>query len=232
MAAIVFLRRTRLEATGRWVRPRRPALRRRMGRKRIVAYQPGRARDGRGLGPRGPRPGRDPRRPRLRHRAARPARSGRSRRGRPRSWTRASAEPRRDRPHPGPEPPARRRRARASSSSRTRSHPTARSRQKQPYFHLHLAEGDTESGASGLAVDTNGYLYVSTRLGVQVCDQAGRVNGILARPGPGPLSRVAFAGPERDVLYVVAGDRLYKRKARAKGVPVLRAAGQARGSEH
>lgn len=89
---------------------------------------------------------------------------------------------------------------------------------KQPYFHLHLAEGFTESGATGLAVDTNGYLYVSTRLGVQVCDQAGRVNGILARPQPGALSRVAFAGPERDVLYLVASDRLFKRKTRAKGV--------------
>jgi hypothetical protein len=29
---------------------------------------------------------------------------------------------------------------------------------------------------------------------------------------------VAFAGTERDVLYLVAGDRLYKRKTRAKGV--------------
>jgi gluconolactonase len=89
---------------------------------------------------------------------------------------------------------------------------------KQAYFHLHVAENDTDSGASGLAVDANGYVYVSTRLGVQVCDQAGRVNGILARPQPGPLSRVAFAGPERNVLYVVAGDRLYRRKTRATGV--------------
>jgi enterochelin esterase-like enzyme/sugar lactone lactonase YvrE len=88
---------------------------------------------------------------------------------------------------------------------------------KQPYFHLHLAEGDTESGATGLAMDTNGYLYVSTRLGVQVCDQAGRVNGILARPQPGELSRVAFAEAERDTLFVAAGGRLFKRKTRAKG---------------
>jgi sugar lactone lactonase YvrE/enterochelin esterase-like enzyme len=89
---------------------------------------------------------------------------------------------------------------------------------KQPFFHLHLAEGDTESGASGLAVDANGYLYVSTRLGVQVCDQAGRVNGILVRPQPGELSGVAFGGPERSMLYVVAGDRLYRRKTQARGV--------------
>jgi len=94
---------------------------------------------------------------------------------------------------------------------------------KQPYFHLHVHEGETESGAEGMAVDTNGYLYVSTPLGVQVCDQAGRVNGILARPQPGPLGRVAFAGPGRDVLYLAAGDTLYKRKTKAKGVLSLEA---------
>jgi gluconolactonase len=89
---------------------------------------------------------------------------------------------------------------------------------KQPYFHLHVHEGETESGAGGMAVDANGYLYVTTPLGVQVCDQAGRVNGILARPQPGLESRVAFAGAGRDVLYLVAGDTLYKRKTRARGV--------------
>jgi gluconolactonase len=89
---------------------------------------------------------------------------------------------------------------------------------KQPYFHLHVHEGETDSGAGGMAVDANGNLYVTTPLGVQVCDQAGRVNSILARPEPGPLSRIGFAGPERDVMYVVAGDTLYKRRGKASGV--------------
>ena len=90
--------------------------------------------------------------------------------------------------------------------------------QKQPYFHLHLVEGDTGTGASAMIVDTNGYLYVTTALGIQVCDQAGRVNGIVARPragAPGPLS---FGGPQLDELYVAAGDTLYHRKTRARGV--------------
>ena len=32
------------------------------------------------------------------------------------------------------------------------------------------------SGADGMCVDTNGTLYVATALGVQFCDQAGRVD--------------------------------------------------------
>jgi hypothetical protein len=47
-----------------------------------------------------------------------------------------------------------------------------------------------DSGASGLCVDRDGRLYVATRLGVQVCDQAGRVNAILPTPN-GRVSRRA-----------------------------------------
>ena len=53
---------------------------------------------------------------------------------------------------------------------------------KQQYFHLHLADGATQSGADGMTVDTDGRLYVTTELGLQVCDQAGRVNGIIPKP--------------------------------------------------
>jgi len=41
-----------------------------------------------------------------------------------------------------------------------------------------------ENRSLGMAFDTEGYLYVATNLGVQVCDQAGRVNAIL-NPPPG-----------------------------------------------
>lgn len=90
--------------------------------------------------------------------------------------------------------------------------------QKQPYFHLHLAEGDTGTGASAMVVDANGYLYVTTALGIQVCDQAGRVNGIVSRPRAGAPGPLAFGGPELDELYVAVGDTLYHRKTRARGV--------------
>jgi sugar lactone lactonase YvrE len=89
---------------------------------------------------------------------------------------------------------------------------------EQPYFHLHLAEGATASGAGGLAVDANGYLYVASPTGIQVCDQAGRVNGIVAPPASGTPSGIAFGGPDKDELFVAVGGRVFRRKTRARGV--------------
>jgi sugar lactone lactonase YvrE len=89
---------------------------------------------------------------------------------------------------------------------------------KQPYFHLHLADGATQSGADGMTVDTQGNLYVTTQVGLQVCDQAGRVNGIISKPQRAWLSNVVVGGPNLDELYVTCNDKVYKRKTKAKGV--------------
>ena len=89
---------------------------------------------------------------------------------------------------------------------------------KQKYFYLHLANGSTSSGAAGMTVDTEGRLYVATEMGIQICDQAGRVNSIVPPPRPAPISSVAFGGPNHDELYITCGDRVYKRKTKAKGV--------------
>ena len=89
---------------------------------------------------------------------------------------------------------------------------------KQEYFHLHLPDAATQSGADGMAVDTEGRLYVTTSAGLQFCDQAGRVNGIISSPQRAWLSNVTFGGPENQTLYVTCGDKVYKRKVRATGV--------------
>ncbi len=89
---------------------------------------------------------------------------------------------------------------------------------KQPYFHLHLADGSTQSGADGMKVDTQGNLYVTTEIGLQICDQAGRVNAIIPKPQRAWLSNVVFGGPNLDDLFVTCGDKVYRRKTRAKGV--------------
>ncbi|MGE4183178.1 MAG: SMP-30/gluconolactonase/LRE family protein [Limisphaerales bacterium] len=90
--------------------------------------------------------------------------------------------------------------------------------QKQPYFHLHVPDPAIDSGADGMTVDVEGRLYVTTRLGLQVCDQAGRVNAILPKPGSGWLSNACFGGPELDTLYVTCGERVFRRKTRTRGV--------------
>ena len=69
--------------------------------------------------------------------------------------------------------------------------------------------------ASGLCVDTNGWLYVATSLGVQVLDQAGRVNFII--PTPQPPHDLCFGGKDLSELFIACGDAVYKRKTKAKG---------------
>lgn len=88
----------------------------------------------------------------------------------------------------------------------------------QRYYYLHLADGSTRTLADGMTVDTNGNLYVATEMGIQFCDQPGRVNGILSKPQPGVVANVCFGGPDFDVLYATCGDKVFKRKLNAKGV--------------
>ena len=88
---------------------------------------------------------------------------------------------------------------------------------KQRFFKIAVPETADDSGADGLEVDTTGCLYVATRMGIQVCDPAGRVQCILPMPN-GKVANMAFGGPEGDVLYAACGDKLFKRKVRSHGV--------------
>ena len=87
---------------------------------------------------------------------------------------------------------------------------------KQKYFHLHAPDTADDSGADGLRTDRDGRLWVATKLGLQVCDQAGRVNCIIPTPN-GKVSNLCFGGPNFDTLIVTAGDRVYQRKVKVQG---------------
>jgi sugar lactone lactonase YvrE/enterochelin esterase-like enzyme len=89
---------------------------------------------------------------------------------------------------------------------------------KQRYYYLHLVNGSTQTSADGMTVDAQGRLYVATEIGLQICDQAGRVNGIVLKPQNKWLSNAVFGGPKLDVLYVTCGDKVYKRKTKVTGV--------------
>lgn len=94
---------------------------------------------------------------------------------------------------------------------------------KQRYYWLHVPDTADDSGADGMEVDSAGRLYVTTRLGLQICDQAGRVNVILPTPN-GRSSNAVLGGADRDLLYVTAGDKVFKRKVKAKAAPTYEAA--------
>ena len=89
---------------------------------------------------------------------------------------------------------------------------------KQRLGWLHLGDADKDSGADGLTCDTKGRIYVTTRLGVQVMDQLGRVHLILSKPGSGWLSNAVLGGKDGDTLYVTCGDAVYARRLNAQGV--------------
>ncbi len=87
---------------------------------------------------------------------------------------------------------------------------------KQKYYHLHVPDDADDSGADGIRVDRDGRLYVATRMGLQVCDQAGRVNCIIPTPN-GKVSNLTFGGPDFNVLYATCGEKVYKRQREGEG---------------
>jgi sugar lactone lactonase YvrE len=59
-------------------------------------------------------------------------------------------------------------------------------------------------------------MYVATVMGIQVCDQNGRVRAILTLPS-GPISSLVFGGKQHDVLYILSGGKLFSRKMNVQG---------------
>jgi sugar lactone lactonase YvrE len=85
----------------------------------------------------------------------------------------------------------------------------------QWYFKLQKPADYSSGRSRGMCVDTNGWLYVATSLGIQVCDQAGRVNFII--PTPQQPHDVCFGGKDLSELFIACGDRIYKRQTKAHG---------------
>jgi gluconolactonase len=88
---------------------------------------------------------------------------------------------------------------------------------KQRFYWLHVPDTSDQSNADGICVDRDGRLYVATAMGIQVCDQAGKVQCIIPTPN-NRLSNFTFGGERFDTLYATCGDRVYKRKLKVIGV--------------
>ncbi|HRQ87731.1 MAG TPA: SMP-30/gluconolactonase/LRE family protein [Bacteroidia bacterium] len=87
----------------------------------------------------------------------------------------------------------------------------------QPYYHLHLpsASVDVRSQADGMAVAKDGWLLVATAMGIQICDQPGRVHLIVPAPlGERHPSNVALSG---NTLYATSGSKVFKRTVKLEG---------------
>ncbi len=87
---------------------------------------------------------------------------------------------------------------------------------KQKYGWLHVRDADENAWSDGLRCDTAGRVYVTTKMGLQILDQAGRVNAIIPIPAGQP-SNLCFAGKDFDTMYLTAGDKVYRRKFKTRG---------------
>ncbi len=89
---------------------------------------------------------------------------------------------------------------------------------RQQYGFLHVPYLARSSGATAIAVDIEGRALVASAVGVQVLDQLGRVHLILAAPSAEPINGLVFGGTMRETLYVTAGENVYRRVLKTKGV--------------
>ncbi|MEO6246821.1 MAG: SMP-30/gluconolactonase/LRE family protein [Opitutaceae bacterium] len=87
---------------------------------------------------------------------------------------------------------------------------------KQRYFWLHEPDALDQSSADGMKVDRDGRVYVATALGIQICDQPGRVNAILPTPN-GKITNLCFGGEKFDILYATCAEKVYRRKLNTTG---------------
>lgn len=92
---------------------------------------------------------------------------------------------------------------------------------RRPFAKLYAPDSELDSElprsvADGMTVDSEGYLYVATPLGVQVFDNRGSFIGIVTFP-KGP-SHCTFGGADLSSLYVTARTHIYRIRTLRKGL--------------
>jgi gluconolactonase len=86
---------------------------------------------------------------------------------------------------------------------------------KRAFAQLRDIPAGAESGADGMAIDRDDRIYVTTVAGVQVFDPKGQYLGTI-KVGRQPAN-AAFAGPDKQTLYITAREGLYRVRMLAKG---------------
>ena len=89
---------------------------------------------------------------------------------------------------------------------------------KQTMYWLHNPGNNDTAEINSMAFDVDGNLYVATDIGVQVCDQNGRVRAILSLPA-GAVSSLWFGGEQFKTLFIQCGNKIYQRKMKVAGAP-------------
>jgi gluconolactonase len=86
---------------------------------------------------------------------------------------------------------------------------------KRPFAKLHDVQTGQESGADGMAIDSEDRIYVSTSSGIQVFDAKGVYLGTIKVPRQ--PANCAFSGPGKRTLFITAREGLYKVAMLSRG---------------
>ncbi len=79
----------------------------------------------------------------------------------------------------------------------------------QRFYWLHNSDNHTLDPVGNMAFDTAGNLYVATSMGIQVCDQNGRVRAILSPMGHSNVEAVYLSGSR---IYALADGKWHVRR--------------------
>jgi gluconolactonase len=90
---------------------------------------------------------------------------------------------------------------------------------KRAFTQLRDIPTGSESGADGMAIDRDDRVYITTVTGVQVFDAKGQYLGTI-KVGRQPAN-VAFAGSDKQTLYITAREGVYRVRILVKGVDRL-----------
>lgn len=83
------------------------------------------------------------------------------------------------------------------------------------FCKLQQKDGEEGRGGDGLTVDTEGNLYITSGLGLQIYNPDGKLLGIIEFPEQ--PANVTFGGEENNILYVTARKSLYTAKVKSTG---------------
>jgi len=82
------------------------------------------------------------------------------------------------------------------------------------FFWLHVNDWDDDAGAEAICYGLEGQMFVSTRLGLQVCADDGPTQVILPMPDRSRVTGVCLGGRDLNTLFTFCGDKIWQRKVK------------------
>ena len=83
---------------------------------------------------------------------------------------------------------------------------------KERFFPLHVADWDDDAGAETVCYSLEGRQFIATKSGIQISADDGPTQIILPMPDSSRVIGVAIGGKEKDTLFAMCGNKIWKRK--------------------